>query len=137
MLSKTLEKLDWGPSILIKGDVVAEIRKLKDQDRPDLQVHGSGDLIQTLLKHDLVDELWLKTFPVTLGQGKRLFGAGAVPDELQAAGKPDLTGRGHHRQLRAGGGRQNGILRLAWTIHKSAGGDHLDRMPATEASINL
>jgi len=77
--SKTLEKLDWGPSVLIKGDVVAEIRKLKDEDRPDLQVHGSGDLIQTLLKHDLVDELWLKTFPVTLGGGKRLFGAGAVP----------------------------------------------------------
>jgi len=77
--SKTLEKLDWGPSVLIKGDAVAEIRKLKDEDRPDLQVHGSGDLIQTLLKHDLVDELWLKTFPVTLGGGKRLFGAGAVP----------------------------------------------------------
>ena len=77
--SRTLNKLDWGPSVLVKGDVVAEIRKLKDEDRPDLQVHGSGDLIQTLLKHDLVDELWLKTFPVTLGPGKRLFGAGAIP----------------------------------------------------------
>jgi len=46
---------------------------------PDLQVHGSGNLIQTLLKHDLVDELWLKVFPVTLGKGKRLFGEGATP----------------------------------------------------------
>jgi dihydrofolate reductase len=77
--TRTLEKTNWDPTVLIKGDVASEIRKLKDEDRPDLQVHGSGDLIQTLLKHDLVDELWLKTFPVTLGPGKRLFAAGAVP----------------------------------------------------------
>ncbi|RPJ03595.1 MAG: dihydrofolate reductase [Candidatus Aminicenantes bacterium] len=77
--TRTLEKTDWDPTVLIKGDVAGEIRKLKEQDRPDLQVHGSGDLIQTLLKHDLADELWLKTFPVTLGPGKRLFAAGAVP----------------------------------------------------------
>jgi dihydrofolate reductase len=77
--SKTLEKLDWKPSVLIKGDVSAEIRKLKAQDGPDLQVHGSGVLIQTLLKNDLVDELWLKTFPISLGRGKRLFGEGAIP----------------------------------------------------------
>jgi dihydrofolate reductase len=77
--TRTLEKTNWDPTVLIKGDVASEIRKLKDEDRPDLQVHGSGDLIQTLLKQDLVDELWLKTFPVTLGPGKRLFAAGAVP----------------------------------------------------------
>jgi len=77
--TRTLEKTDWDPTVLIKGDVAGEIRKLKEQDRPELQVHGSGDLIQTLLKHDLVDELWLKTFPVTLGPGKRLFAAGAGP----------------------------------------------------------
>lgn len=49
------------------------------QDGPDLQVHGSGNLIQTLLKHDLVDELWLKIFPITLGSGKRLFAGGSLP----------------------------------------------------------
>jgi len=59
--------------------VVAEIEKLKQQDGPMLQVHGSSNLIQTLLAHDLVDELWLKVFPVTLGKGKRLFGEGTIP----------------------------------------------------------
>lgn len=63
--SKTLTKLDWKNSELIKGDVGKEVKKLKDQDGPEIQVHGSGDLIQTLLQHDLVDELWLKIFPIT------------------------------------------------------------------------
>lgn len=69
----------WKETIPIKGDAVAEIKKLKKQDGPMLQVHGSGNLIQTLLKNDLVDELWLKIFPVTLGKGKRLFGEGTIP----------------------------------------------------------
>jgi dihydrofolate reductase len=68
--------------VLLQGDVVAEIKKLKAQDGPDLQVHGSANLIQTLLKHDLVDELWLKIFPITLGTGKRLFGEGTIPAAL-------------------------------------------------------
>ncbi|HZQ08715.1 MAG TPA: dihydrofolate reductase family protein [Anaerolineae bacterium] len=71
--------LSWGPSQLITGDVNAELRKLKNQDGPMLQVHGSGNLIQTLLKNDLVDELWLKIFPVMLGTGKRLFAEGTIP----------------------------------------------------------
>jgi dihydrofolate reductase len=58
---------------------VDEIKKLKQQDGPDLQVHGSSNLIQTLLAHDLVDEFWLKIFPVTLGMGKRLFDQGNLP----------------------------------------------------------
>jgi dihydrofolate reductase len=58
---------------------VAEIKKLKQQDGPEIQVHGSGDLIQTLLAHDLVDEFWLKIFPVILGTGKRLFDKGTIP----------------------------------------------------------
>lgn len=69
----------WERTVLLQGDVVDEIKKLKAQDGPDLQVHGSANLIQTLLQHDLVDELWLKIFPITLGIGKRLFGEGSIP----------------------------------------------------------
>ena len=74
--SRTSRQLEWGPSTLLSGDVVGEIRRLKEQDGPELQVHGSADFIQTLLKNDLANELWLKIFPVTLGTGKRLFGDG-------------------------------------------------------------
>lgn len=79
VVSTTLTKHSWNNSVFLNGDVNAEIRNLKAQDGPDLQVHGSATLIQTLLKHDLVDELWLKIFPVTLGSGKRLFGEGVIP----------------------------------------------------------
>ncbi len=74
--SHTLQKLDWQNSTLLQGDVAQELQTLKQQDGPALQVHGSANLIQTLLKHDLVDELWLKIFPITLGTGKRLFAEG-------------------------------------------------------------
>ncbi len=77
--SNTLTKPEWINSVILKGDVPAEIRKLKGQDGPDLKVYGSGNLIQTLLKHDLIDELWLKIYPVTLGMGKRLFAEGVIP----------------------------------------------------------
>jgi dihydrofolate reductase len=77
--SKTLTEHEWKKSVFLKGNVADEIKKLKGQDGPDLQVHGSGDLIQTLLEHDLVDEFWLKIFPVTLGMGKRLFDKGTIP----------------------------------------------------------
>ena len=77
--SKTLKKLEWSNSELIRGDVAQDVKKLKEQDGPEIQVHGSGNLIQTLLKHDLVDELWLKIFPITLGWGKRLFAEGTIP----------------------------------------------------------
>jgi len=72
-------KLDWKTTVPIKRNVVKEIRKLKNEDGPELQVHGSANLIQTLLKSDLVDEFWLKIFPVTLGKGKRLFAEGTAP----------------------------------------------------------
>ncbi len=68
--------LPWRNSELITGDVAAELKKLKESDGADLQVHGSGNLVQTLLKEDLVDELWLKTYPLTLGTGKKLFEEG-------------------------------------------------------------
>jgi len=71
--------LDWKTTILIDGDVVEKIKKLKTESGPELQVHGSGNLIQTLMKHDLVDDLWLKTYPVALGTGKRLFADGTIP----------------------------------------------------------
>jgi len=77
--SNTLTKHEWSKSVFLKGDVVGEIQKLKKQDGPELQVHGSGNLIQTLLAHDLVDEFWLKIFPVTLGMGQRLFEKGTIP----------------------------------------------------------
>jgi dihydrofolate reductase len=77
--SNSLEAHEWKKSVFLSGSFVEQIRKLKQEDGPDLQVHGSGELIQTLLKHDLVDEFWLKIFPVTLGIGKRLFGKGTIP----------------------------------------------------------
>jgi dihydrofolate reductase len=77
--SKTLDRVDWNNSFLLKGDVVEEVMKLKAQDGGEIQVHGSGNLLQTLLKHDLVDTLRIWQFPVVLGMGKRLFGEGAIP----------------------------------------------------------
>lgn len=71
--------IPWNNSVLLHGDVAEEIKKLKQQDGSELQVHGSGNLIQTLLQHDLADELWLKIFPLTLGKGKRLFAEGTIP----------------------------------------------------------
>ena len=79
MVSHSLKHLEWSNSVLLEGNVVEEIKKLKAQEGPQLQVHGSGKLIQTLLEHDLVDELWLKIFPITLGTGKRLFAEGTIP----------------------------------------------------------
>lgn len=72
-------KLDWKNSVLLSGNVAEKVKKLKSEDGPDLHVWGSGNLVQTLLKHDLVDELWLKIFPIILGQGKRLFAEGTIP----------------------------------------------------------
>lgn len=79
VVSNTPIKTDWQNAVQIRGDASSEIRKLKQQEGPAIQVHGSSGLIQTLLADDLVDELWLKTFPVTLGRGKRLFGEGTRP----------------------------------------------------------
>lgn len=77
--SSTMSTHSWSNTVFLKGDIAAAIQKLKQEDGADIQVHGSSNLIQTLLKHDLVDEFWLKIFPVTLGVGKRLFGDGTIP----------------------------------------------------------
>ena len=81
--STTLEVLDWENSRLIEGDIAAAIRRLKEEDGPELQVLGSWQLIQALTVHDLVDEYGLLIFPVVLGSGKRLFGEGAAPAGLE------------------------------------------------------
>lgn len=79
VVSKTLKKSDWTNSVFINKNVVAELKKLKMQKGPDLKVWGSGNLVQALLKNDLVDQLKLKIFPITLGKGKRLFEDGTIP----------------------------------------------------------
>ena len=77
--SNTLTHHAWENSVFLNGDVASKIKDLKAQSGPDIQVHGSSNLIQTLLKHDLIDEFWLKIFPVVLGSGKRLFAKGTIP----------------------------------------------------------
>jgi dihydrofolate reductase len=79
VVSNTMKSHDWQKTVFISGNVVDAIKQLKQEDGIDLQVHGSANLIQTLMKHDLVDEFWLKVFPITLGTGKRLFAEGTIP----------------------------------------------------------
>ena len=83
VVSTTLKKPEWVNTTVLKNNVVNEIKKLKEQPGPEIQVHGSSNLIQTLLKHDLVDEFRLKIYPVTLGKGKRLFAEGTIPAGFQ------------------------------------------------------
>ena len=89
--STTLTQLDWQNSKLIEPGVVDGIRALKAEDGPELQVHGSANLIQTLLEHGLVDEFRLKIFPLVLGSGKRLFGDGTVPAGFDVVGARVLS----------------------------------------------
>jgi dihydrofolate reductase len=77
--STTLDRVEWNNSTLIKGDVAKYTEALKGEPGPEIQVHGSPGLIQTLLEHDLIDEFRLWIFPVTVGTGKRLFGDGTIP----------------------------------------------------------
>ena len=79
VVSTTLTQAPWQKTVLLKDNVVEQIKKLKQSGEREIQVQGSANLIQTLLKNDLVDELWLKIFPITLGRGKRLFQDGAIP----------------------------------------------------------
>jgi dihydrofolate reductase len=81
--STTLERVEWNNSTLIDGDVPGYVRRLKTEDGPEIQVHGSPGLIQTLLEHDLIDEYRLWIFPLALGTGKRFFGAGTIPVALK------------------------------------------------------
>jgi dihydrofolate reductase len=83
VVSRSLERVSWNNSSLIKGDVVAEIRKLRQQPGRAVHTWGSTDMLQTLLKNDLIDEYRLFIYPVVLGSGKRLFGSGTVPVALK------------------------------------------------------
>jgi len=77
VVSGTLTTSEWKNSVFLSS--LSDIEKLKNSTGSDIQVHGSGELVQLLLKHDLVDELWLKIFPLTLGKGKKLFNYGSIP----------------------------------------------------------
>ena len=77
--SNTLTSHEWQPSVFLSGNIVEKITAIKQQPGRDLHVYGSANLVQTLLKHDLVDALWLKIFPITLGSGKKLFAGGTIP----------------------------------------------------------
>jgi dihydrofolate reductase len=77
--SNTLTAHAWGPAVFLGGDVAGQVAELKRRSGPDLHVYGSANLLQTLLAHDLVDALWLRIHPITLGGGKRLFEGGAIP----------------------------------------------------------
>ncbi|MGH3019229.1 MAG: dihydrofolate reductase family protein [Gaiellaceae bacterium] len=81
--SRTRDSVEWENSVLLEGDVAEEVARLKREDGPELQVHGSSGLIQTLLEHDLIDELRLWIFPLVLGTGKRIFGDGTIPAGLK------------------------------------------------------
>jgi dihydrofolate reductase len=81
--SRTRPTLEWANSVLIEGDAADAIAALKAEDGPELQVHGSADLIQTLLRHNLVDQYRLWVFPLVVGSGKRLFADGTVPAGLR------------------------------------------------------
>lgn len=77
--SNTRTSSDWQPSVFLSGDIAAKVAQIKQQPGPDLHVWGSGNLLQTLIQHDLVDVFWLMIYPVTLGPGKRLFAGGTLP----------------------------------------------------------
>lgn len=101
--SRTLESVDWNNSTLLTGDIAEEVGKLKDQAGMEIQVTGSGELIQTLMSNDLVDEYRLWIFPVLLGRGKRLFAGGTIPAGLRLVDtKTSSTGVAIHTYERAG-----------------------------------
>jgi dihydrofolate reductase len=83
--SRTLTTAEWNNSTVLRGDVAEAVAKIKQQPGGEIQVHGSGDLVQTLLRHDLVDEFRILTIPVLVGSGKRLFADGTIPRGLRLA----------------------------------------------------
>ncbi|ACT92601.1 dihydrofolate reductase family protein [Dyadobacter fermentans] len=81
--TQTLKDATWQNTVLLNGDTLAQLKALKSEDGIDLQVHGSADFIQTLLRHNLIDEMNIWIFPLVIGQGKKLFANGTVPSNLK------------------------------------------------------
>jgi dihydrofolate reductase len=77
--SNTRTSSKWQPSVFLNGNIAEKVAEIKQQQGPDLNVWGSGNLLQTLMKHDLVDAFWLMIYPITMGSGKRLFADGTIP----------------------------------------------------------
>jgi len=101
--SRSLERVTWNNSRLVKGDVVAELRKLREQPGQTLQTWGSTEVLQMLMKNDLVDEYRVFIFPVVLGSGKRLFGSGTIPVALkQVESVTSSKGGMYHRFVPSG-----------------------------------
>jgi dihydrofolate reductase len=101
--SRTLDEVTWNNAALIQGDVAEAVAKLKQEPGGEIQVTGSGDLVQTLLEHDLVDEYKLWIFPLVVGDGKRLFGHGTLPGALKLLDtQTSTTGVAIHTYERAG-----------------------------------
>jgi dihydrofolate reductase len=101
--STTLQRVEWNNSTLITGDVAEYVANLKGQDGPEIQVHGSPGLMQTLLEHDLIDEYRMWIFPLTIGTGKRAFGDGTIPAALKLVdSKVSSTGVTINTYVRAG-----------------------------------
>jgi dihydrofolate reductase len=110
VLSRSLERVTWNNSSLVRGDAVAEIRKLRQQPGRTIHTWGSTDALQTLLKNDLVDEYRLFVYPLVLGPGKRLFGSGTVPAALRQV-EAVTTGKGPtYYRLERGGKPEYGTV---------------------------
>jgi dihydrofolate reductase len=97
--SNTITSHAWQPTVFLGGDIAAHVSKLKHQPGPDLHVYGSGNLLQTLIRHDLVDAFWLKIYPLTLGRGKRLFAEGTIPAAFTVTDSNVTPPRRHCRKL--------------------------------------
>ena len=123
--SQTLDKVNWNNSRLLKGDIAEEVAKLKAQQGGEIQVHGSGALLQTLLKHDLIDTLRIWQFPVVIGTGKRLFGDGTIPGSFRLVDtQQTTTGAVLHVYDRAGSLRYGEVEVGQETVIFNSGAAH-------------
>ena len=91
--SNTRTSSQWQPSVFLSGDIAEKVAEIKQQSGPDLHVWGSGNLLQTLMKHDLIDVFWLMIYPITLGVGKRLFADGTIPTAFKVT-ESKVTSKG-------------------------------------------